>query len=170
MLTAEQSRVDLVADVVKNKLNIVDLLESRGVFVENGGGRDLRSCPFHSDSSPSMHVNEEEQIFKCFSCGRGGTFVHLLNEFIKEDGVKKEFTYFDTIEFILKNYKEVREEVDYDTVFIYKTSKKVFDMSNVKMMKPNKIQLNYKITQKGADNITEHLDRMYLIQKNGMVM
>jgi DNA primase len=37
-------------------------------------------CPFHDDHRPSMYVNGDKQIFKCFACGAGGsvfTFVQM---------------------------------------------------------------------------------------------
>lgn len=33
------------------------------------------SCPFHSDSSPSLHVNPETKTWHCFACTRGGGVV-----------------------------------------------------------------------------------------------
>lgn len=30
-------------------------------------------CPFHDDKNPSMQVSPQKQIYKCFSCGAGGT-------------------------------------------------------------------------------------------------
>ena len=35
-------------------------------------------CPFHDDHSPSMHLNARKNIFKCFSCGKGGDAITLV--------------------------------------------------------------------------------------------
>jgi len=44
-------------------------------------GREMVGiCPFHEDHRPSLYVNPEKQIFKCFACGAGGsvfTFVQM---------------------------------------------------------------------------------------------
>jgi DNA primase len=37
-------------------------------------------CPFHEERTPSFSVNEEKQIFHCFSCGRGGNAFSFLME------------------------------------------------------------------------------------------
>lgn len=37
-------------------------------------GREFAGlCPFHDDKNPSMQVSPQKQIYKCFSCGAGGT-------------------------------------------------------------------------------------------------
>ncbi|MHC4474522.1 MAG: DNA primase [Planctomycetota bacterium] len=44
-------------------------------------GREMVGlCPFHDDHKPSLYVNPEKQIFKCFACSAGGsvfTFVQM---------------------------------------------------------------------------------------------
>ena len=44
-------------------------------------------CPFHSDTKPSLKVNDAKGMYKCFACGAGGdaiTFVmnHKHLEFV----------------------------------------------------------------------------------------
>lgn len=34
-------------------------------------------CPFHKESTPSLHVRFAEQTFKCFGCGAGGDVIDL---------------------------------------------------------------------------------------------
>ncbi|WP_425508992.1 DNA primase [Weissella coleopterorum] len=44
-------------------------------------GRNLFGrCPWHEERTPSFSVNEEKQIFHCFSCGRGGNAFTFLME------------------------------------------------------------------------------------------
>ena len=38
-------------------------------------------CPFHDDHSPSMSVNRERQIYKCFSCGAGGNVFTFIRDY-----------------------------------------------------------------------------------------
>jgi len=44
-------------------------------------GREFAGlCPFHDDKNPSMQVSPQKQIYKCFSCGAGGTcFDFVMN-------------------------------------------------------------------------------------------
>ncbi|MCR4836860.1 MAG: hypothetical protein K5899_10865 [Bacteroidaceae bacterium] len=34
-------------------------------------------CPLHDDHHPSLHLNAPRNIFKCFSCGKGGDVISL---------------------------------------------------------------------------------------------
>ncbi|WP_051617749.1 DNA primase [Mycoplasmopsis iners] len=40
-------------------------------------------CPFHSDSTPSMSVAPDKQVFKCFSCGVGGNALTFVEKYKK---------------------------------------------------------------------------------------
>ncbi len=56
---------------VRRRIDIVDLV-SQDVALRRSG-RNLKGlCPFHSEKTPSFHVNPERQIWKCFGCGAGG--------------------------------------------------------------------------------------------------
>lgn len=35
-------------------------------------------CPFHSEKSPSCHINVGKQFFHCFGCGAGGDVITLV--------------------------------------------------------------------------------------------
>ncbi len=40
-------------------------------------------CPFHEDTSPSMSVSPDKQLFKCFVCQVGGNVINFISEFEK---------------------------------------------------------------------------------------
>ena len=42
------------------------------------GGSYWARCPFHTEKTPSFHVNTERQIFYCFGCQRGGNVFRFL--------------------------------------------------------------------------------------------
>ena len=56
---------------IKRRLSIINLVESYTSVKKSGKGY-VGLCPFHDDSNPSMHVDEEKGLFHCFSCGAGG--------------------------------------------------------------------------------------------------
>ena len=36
--------------------------------------------PFHDDTNPSLTVNREKKLFKCFVCGAGGNVITFVDE------------------------------------------------------------------------------------------
>lgn len=56
---------------IKRRLSIINLVESYTSVKKTGKGY-VGLCPFHDDTNPSMHVDEEKGLFHCFSCGAGG--------------------------------------------------------------------------------------------------
>jgi len=60
-----------VKEQVRQATDIVDLLGSY-LPLQRRGREYLGLCPFHDDTRPSMHVNPERQIYKCFVCDSGG--------------------------------------------------------------------------------------------------
>jgi len=51
----------------------------------SGTGRFVGRCPFHDDRSPSMNVNPQMGIFKCFACGAGGDVFKFVMDHEKLD-------------------------------------------------------------------------------------
>lgn len=64
---------------IKGATDIVAVIQQDGVTLKRSGNEYVGLCPFHGDSSPSMHVNARKQIFKCFACGVGGDVFDYLH-------------------------------------------------------------------------------------------
>lgn len=48
----------------------------------NKKGANLEGiCPFHSDTKPSLKVNDSKGMYKCFACGAGGDAITFVKEF-----------------------------------------------------------------------------------------
>ena len=65
-------------EALKSRVDIVRLMESLGVSLAKKGRSRMGHCPFHEDKTPSLSVNQEKGLYKCFGCGKGGdvfTFV-----------------------------------------------------------------------------------------------
>jgi DNA primase len=57
--------------------DIVDVIAEHLSLVKKG--KELVGlCPFHTDHRPSMYVNPDKQIFKCFACGAGGDVLKFV--------------------------------------------------------------------------------------------
>ena len=59
-------------DRVKASVDIVDLIRSYGVALEQKGASWMGLCPFHEDKNPSLSVDRSKGLFNCFGCGAGG--------------------------------------------------------------------------------------------------
>lgn len=75
---------DDAKEQVRQATNIVDLVGGY-LQLRRQGRHYVGLCPWHDDSRPSMHVNEERQTFKCFVCDIGGDVFSFV---MKMDGLE----------------------------------------------------------------------------------
>src|SRR5947208_1956046 len=71
-------------DTVKERVDIVQLIGEHGVVLKKSGRGFTGLCPFHSEKTPSFHVNPDTRSYKCFGCSEGGDAFTFLE---KIDGV-----------------------------------------------------------------------------------
>ncbi len=69
---------DAVAEI-KSKLSIEDVVATY-VPLKKAGKYFKACCPFHSEKTPSFHVNPERQIAYCFGCNKGGDLFQFIQE------------------------------------------------------------------------------------------
>ncbi len=64
-------------------LDAVDLADLVGEQLPlKRAGREFKVvCPFHDDTNPSMYVNPQKGIFKCFACGAGGNALTWMEKY-----------------------------------------------------------------------------------------
>ncbi len=66
-----------VIERVRMQTDIVQLIG--GYVPLKKAGRYYKGlCPFHSERTPSFHVNQERQTYHCFGCGTGGTAINFV--------------------------------------------------------------------------------------------
>jgi DNA primase catalytic core len=71
-------------DELKGRVDLAELVRSKGIRLEKHG-KDLKGlCPFHADETPSLIVSPGKNLFHCPSCGAGGDAIAFLRRF---DGV-----------------------------------------------------------------------------------
>jgi len=74
---------------VRRQSDIVEII-SEYVVLKRTGKNYQGLCPFHSEKTPSFHVNPERQMFYCFGCQTGGNIFSFL--------IKKEnFTFIEAV-------------------------------------------------------------------------
>lgn len=76
---------DEIIRELKSQANIADIIQQFLPLKRSGAGRFVGRCPFHNDHSPSMNVNPQMGIYKCFACGAGGDVFKFVMEHEKMD-------------------------------------------------------------------------------------
>lgn len=83
---------------IKEEIPISSVVGSY-LSLKKSGSTYLSLCPFHSDSKPSMHVNDTKKMFKCFACDAAGDsigfvmkyrnldFIEALKEICQKQGI-----------------------------------------------------------------------------------
>lgn len=70
---------EATVDDIRQSTSIVDVI-SQYLQLKKSGQNHFAHCPFHEDKTPSFSVNDQKQIFYCFSCGRGGNVFNFIRE------------------------------------------------------------------------------------------
>ena len=69
-------------EAIKRGVDLVALVQSRGVALKQTGKGWFGLCPFHDDKNPSLSVNPDKNLWQCFGCGAAGDairFVELID-------------------------------------------------------------------------------------------
>lgn len=56
-------------------------------------------CPFHDDNTPSLFINLNKGVYKCFGCNKSGSTTSLLRELKLENAEIEPFKYISAKEF-----------------------------------------------------------------------
>ena len=92
-------------DELLARTDITELV-SRYVPLKRKGGSMWGCCPFHHEKTPSFHVEQDKQFFKCFGCGEGGNAIHFLMKM-------ENLPYIDAVRKLAENANmELPEEED----------------------------------------------------------
>ena len=98
-----------------SRVSLIDILRDKYKVVPRGGNKYTVQCPFHKDgqeTNPSMSVDDDKGVYKCFTCGAKGNVITYLKE--KENKTFKEAV----------QYLGSRFSVDVSDFFSAKTSQK----------------------------------------------
>ena len=71
-------------DLVKERVDLVQLIEEHGVKLRRSGRTFTGLCPFHQEKTPSFSVDPERRSYHCFGCQRHGDCFTFLEE---QDGL-----------------------------------------------------------------------------------
>ncbi len=86
------------AEQLKSQLNIVEVVAQYVRLKRQGSGnRYIGLCPFHSEKTPSFHVNGQLQIYKCFGCDAGGDVYQFVQD-------SESLTFPETLKLLAERY------------------------------------------------------------------
>src|ERR1051326_1582613 len=71
-------------DDLRLQANIVQVVQEY-VPLRKAGRTYKGLCPFHSEKTPSFHVDPDKGFFHCFGCGKGGDVFKFVEEHEKLD-------------------------------------------------------------------------------------
>ena len=104
-----------------DRYTIEKFLKTKGLFnraQSKGNGNIMLECPFHEDKNPSLSINTERGLYRCFSCNSYGTYLNFIHTYYLSQGSK--LTLYDVAERVLSKDSIMQEELGFSS--IYKTS------------------------------------------------
>ena len=81
--TRKETMIDL--DRIKQTVDLVELIRSRGVELTQNGKGYKGLCPFHADEAPSFSVNPDKNLWHCFGCDKGGDAIRFVELYDQVD-------------------------------------------------------------------------------------
>jgi len=71
---------------LKQSIDLVAVVQSRGVKLVKQGKDFVGLCPFHQEKTPSFHVTPAKNLFHCLGCHAGGSVIDFI---MRQDGLTK---------------------------------------------------------------------------------
>ena len=73
-------------DLVKERIDLVQVMEEHGVRLRKTGRTYVGLCPFHAEKTPSFNVDPDRRSYRCFGCGQTGD---VFTFYEKQDGLSR---------------------------------------------------------------------------------
>lgn len=86
---------------IKSAISIIDAIETYNLpkFIRINSHTAKACCPFHNDHNPSMSIDENRGIYKCFACGAGGDIFNFVREYDALNGRKEKMGFWEAVQF-----------------------------------------------------------------------
>jgi DNA primase len=99
---------------LKESVDIVSVIESYGLqgFQRQGDHRAKATCPFHNDHNPSLRVDNQRGIYKCFSCGAGGNVFNFVREYSALKSVVP-MTFYQAVRHVAQEFGAPNLQLDF---------------------------------------------------------
>lgn len=144
-ISIDKKIVDDCMEFIRNspEYSTIKILEDRNYFKDATSKREGEwtvSCPFHSDSKPSLGIRESDGAWNCFGCHRNGYALDLLYKIHNEiDGIKVGFYTF--LNGLLSRDPIMRATVGSATIFVKESNSLIMKPMERRRFTPNNEQI-----------------------------
>ncbi len=100
-------------EYIKSTIPLTDVIESYNLdgFTRTNSHSAKACCPFHDDNNPSMSIDDNRGLYKCFACGAGGDVFNFIREYDyienKRSGEDK-MGYMQAVEYAAREFGDDR--------------------------------------------------------------
>lgn len=165
-------KVKQASKYFNDSLDFKTILEERGLLEgsQQTATGILMKCPFHSDSTPSMRVDIDRNIYKCFAggCGSKGNAINFISDYETQIlGVTR--NYYQTLELLLKSDINARTALGFSSIYEEGIDLKSFKANGLRKFKVEEkvpktfLQLSGYIKQNGS--VQDRIDAIKLMQE-----
>lgn len=84
--------MDPIIEEIRQRADIVDVVNQYVALRPAGNGRFKACCPFHDEKTPSFTVSSDKGFFKCFGCNEGGdvfSFVQKIENITFPEAIER---------------------------------------------------------------------------------
>ena len=72
---------DDIKDEIKNRIKLSEIISKKIYLKKKTDNSFIGLCPFHSEKTPSFHVNDEKKFYHCFGCEKHGDIFTFIMEY-----------------------------------------------------------------------------------------
>ena len=100
-------------EFIKSTIPLTDVIETYNLdgFTRTNTHSAKACCPFHDDNNPSMSIDDNRGLYKCFACGAGGDVFNFIREYDyienKRSGEDK-MGYMQAVEYAAREFGDDR--------------------------------------------------------------
>lgn len=135
---------------IRKQINIVDVISEYVPLVKKGNSY-WGLCPFHNDKNPSMSVEPNRQIYRCWSCNNSGNVFGFISQIENISFFESVLLLANKIGYNLKN-KPVKRDSKYSNYYeIYDIAAKYFELM---LTTPKANDANKYLEKRGFDKET----------------
>ena len=142
---------------IKEDVDMISFLEAYGLdqFRRTGNNRATALCPFHEDTNPSLSMDGDRGLYKCFSCGAGGDVYNFVRQYHKQ-------TQGEEVPFMVA----VRHVGDYSTGAMPDGSVGNIQISSSTNTNDNFGGQSFRMTEQERQELAEKRERIYAMNQD----